>query len=187
MTKSQKPITTAKPGKVRLISDTGEQLGIIEMAEALQIAADRELDLVEVGPNANPPVCKLMDYGKMQYQRSKRQKSPKKVQRKEVQFSVRIGEHDLCVKRNQVQKFLEKGHEVGITVRLKGRERAHPETAIEVLQKFLEQLQEQVNIKVAKSPAAKENNKKVEMLLTKGDKKNVVSETTRDSQGSSKG
>ncbi len=189
MTKDQKPITFARPGRVRLIDISGEQLGIIEMAEALKIAATKGLDLMEVGPNADPPVCKIVDYdyGKIQYQKSKKQKASKKTPRKEVRFSVRISEHDLLTKRKQTHKFLEKGHEVNISIRLKGRERAHPEAAVKVHKDFLETLQDDLDIKVIKEPIAKEGNKKVEMLLTKGDKKNVAPETARTPQGSSEG
>lgn len=172
-------------GPVRLIGEDGEQLGIIDVAEALKIANERKLDLVLVSPKANPPVCKILNAGKIKYQQSKKQKSQRQKDRKEVRLSVRIEEHDLLTKMKQVQKFLKKGHEVNVNVLLKGREKAHPESAVKVLQSFLERLQEDLPLKLMKAPTQKNN--KADMILLKGDKKDVVSKVARNEEGGSEG
>ena len=184
MIKDLKTITSSRPGQVRLIDVRGEQLGILDVAEALRIASTRGLDLVEVGPEAEPPVCKLMDYGKVKYQKSKKQKSSRRTQRKEVRLSVSIGEHDLITKTKQTEKFIEKGHEVAVTVKLKGREKAHPEVAVKTLKDFIERLEETMSIKVVKKPSGSDN--KADTLLSKGEK-NVVSKTERTQEGSGTG
>ncbi len=178
--------TNTRSGSVRLIDENGEQLGILDITEALRIANERELDLVLVSPNADPPVGKLLDAGKLKYQKSKKQKSQKQKDRKEVRLSIRIENNDLLTKMNQTEKFLEKGHEVSVGVLLKkGRERAHPEVAVEVLQNFLSKLQEKLTLKIMKAPSGKSSG--ADMILLKGDKKNVVSETARDKERSSEG
>lgn len=123
--------------ELRIISETGEQLGIMSSVEALEIAMERELDLVEISPNANPPVCKIMDYGKYRYEQTRKAKEAKKNQKqivvKEVKFRARIDQHDMDTKISQVKKFLEKDNKVKITLVQYGRERMYADQGIEML------------------------------------------------------
>ena len=129
--------------EVRLISETGEQLGILPLNEALQIAYDREMDLVKIAPNSTPPVCKVMDYGKYRFEQQKREKEAKKNQRvieiKEVRMSPGIDVNDFNVKLRNAQKFLKDGDRVKVTVRFRGREMAHTNIGEELLQRFAEE------------------------------------------------
>ena len=115
--------------EVRLISATGEQLGILSTREALERAAEADLDLVKISPTANPPVCKLMDYGKYKFEQQTREKEARKNQRvieiKEVRMSPGIDVNDFNVKLRNAQKFLSEGDRVKVTVRFRGREMAH--------------------------------------------------------------
>ncbi len=129
--------------EVRLISEAGEQLGIMSAADALNIAIEKDLDLVKISPNAVPPVCKIMDYGKYRFEQIKREKEAKKNQRvieiKEVRMSPSIDVNDFNVKLRNAQKFLKDGDRVKVTVRFRGREMAHTEIGEELLKKFAEQ------------------------------------------------
>ena len=129
--------------EVRLISEAGEQLGIMSAADALNIAIEKDLDLVKISPNAVPPVCKIMDYGKYRFEQIKREKEAKKNQRvieiKEVRMSPSIDVNDFNVKLRNAQKFLKEGDRVKVTVRFRGREMAHTEIGEELLKKFAEQ------------------------------------------------
>src|SRR5699024_11968417 len=122
--------------EVRLIDASGEQLGVKSKQEALEIAQKRELDLVLVAPNAKPPVCRNMDYGKYRFEQQKKEKEARKKQRvinvKEVRFSPGIGEHDFNTKLKQAQKFLEKGDKVKAAVRFRGRAITHKDLGREV-------------------------------------------------------
>ena len=115
--------------EVRLIGDEGEQLGIMSSEEALRIAAERELDLVKIAPGSNPPVCKVMDYGKFRFEQTKKEKEAKKNQRiidiKEIRMSPGIGDNDFNTKLKNGQKFLSEGDRVKVSVRFRGREMAH--------------------------------------------------------------
>ena len=130
----------------RVISDEGEQLGILTTIEALKLAEEQELDLVEISPNAAPPVCKIMNYGKFKYEQTRKMKEAKKNQKqvilKEVKVSARIDSHDLETKMGHVEKFLEKENKVKVTLTLFGRERMHAELGIGTLEmiadKFVE-------------------------------------------------
>lgn len=113
----------------------------MDTRDALGLATERGLDLVEVSPIAKPPVCKIIDYGKFQYQQSRSSQKSKKVDTKGIRLSLSIGQHDLAVKEKQVNKFLSKGHNVQIDLRLRGRERAFKDKAIEVIKDFLEKLE----------------------------------------------
>lgn len=128
--------------EVRLISAKGEQLGIMSAADALDKAADAELDLVKISPNAVPPVCKLMDYGKYRFEQTKRDKEAKKNQRvvevKEVRMSPGIDSNDFNVKVRNAQRFLADGNRVKVAVRFRGREMAHTEIGKRLLEKFAE-------------------------------------------------
>lgn len=128
--------------EVRLIDSEGEQLGIISIEEANEMAAKAHLDLVMMSPNAKPPVCKIMDYGKYRYDTLKRQKEQRKNQKtvelKEIRFSPSIDSHDLEVKAKQANKFLSDGNKVKVSVRFRGRELGHTEIGKVVLEKFIE-------------------------------------------------
>ena len=130
--------------EVRLIDDEGNQLGILSIQEALQLAFERNLDLVEVAPNAVPPVCRLLDYGKYQYEKQKKDREARKAQKiieiKEIRLRPRTGEHDLDTKVRQAVSFLEEGSKVKVAVRFRGREITHPEIAREQLAEFEEKV-----------------------------------------------
>lgn len=130
--------------KVRLIDEEGTQIGIVTIEEALRKAEDANLDLVEIAPNANPPVCKVIDYGKYRYQITKKEKESKKAQHqgklKEVKIKPNIDAHDLDTKIRRAREFLEKGNKVRVTCTFRGREMAHPEIGKRVSDKFCESL-----------------------------------------------
>mgnify|MGYP000898612697 CR=1 FL=1 len=132
--------------EVRLISPAGEQLGIQPVEEALQKAAEANLDLVKISPNAVPPVCKLMDYGKYRFEQTKREKEARKnqhvVEVKEVRMSPGIDVNDFNVKLRNAQKFLGEGNRVKVTVRFRGREMAHTDIGRRLLLKFAEDCSE---------------------------------------------
>lgn len=127
--------------EVRVISETGEQLGIMPIEKALRLAEERQLDLVKIAPKANPPVCKIMDYGKYLFEMAKKEKEARKNQKvinvKEVRLSASIEDHDLGVKARNADKFLKSGDKVKVTIRFRGREMAHPEVGYEVMEKFV--------------------------------------------------
>ncbi len=126
--------------EVRLIDADGEQLGVVDTKKAIDIAFEKKLDLVKVAPNAKPPVCRIMDYGKYKYEQSKREKEARRNQKvinvKEVRLSPNIEEHDLNVKARQAVRFLESGDKVKVSVRFRGREMGHTQIGREVLKNF---------------------------------------------------
>jgi translation initiation factor IF-3 len=132
--------------EVRLIDANGEQLGIMSARDAQKIAYDRQLDLVKVAPQAKPPVCRIMDYGKYKYETSKKEKEAKKNQKivnvKEVRLSPTIEEHDLDVKRRNAEKFLSKGDKVKVSIRFRGRQLSHTEIGRAIMDKFASDLDE---------------------------------------------
>ncbi len=133
-----------KSSEVRLISSEGEQLGVVTLERALEIAKGAEMDLVEIAPDGKPPVCKVMDFGKFRYkQQMKAKKSKKKqhkVKLKEVRFRPRIDSHDFEMKVNHARGFLEKGNSVKVTVMFRGRELAHKEFGFELVDQVVESL-----------------------------------------------
>ena len=132
--------------EVRVISETGEMLGIMSSREALRLAEEADLDLVKISPNAVPPVCKIMDYGKYKFEQAKKEKENRRNQKivelKEVQLSMTIDVGDLAVKAKQATKFLEQGNKVKVTIRLRGRQMAHANLAKDVIMNFYEGLKE---------------------------------------------
>ena len=132
--------------ELRLIGNGGDQLGIMSAEEALRIADEQGLDLVKISPTANPPVCKLMDYGKYKFEQTKREKEARKnqhiVEIKEVRMSPSIDVNDFNVKLRNAQKFLAEGNRVKVTVRFRGREMAHTDIGKGLLLKFAEQCAE---------------------------------------------
>ncbi|MEM8873348.1 MAG: translation initiation factor IF-3 [Planctomycetota bacterium] len=128
---------------IRLIDQDENQLGIVPTQDALRMARDADLDLVEVAPNARPPVCRILDYGKWKYQQQKREdkSKSKSSQLKEVKIrTVKIGDHDLEIKVNRARKFLDDGHKVQFTLQYRGREMAHQDLGREILRKIQDTL-----------------------------------------------
>ncbi len=127
---------------MRVIDEDGKQLGVLSKDEALGLARQRELDLVEISPNADPPVCKIVDWGKFNYQRTKQlqknRKQAKTLEMKQIRFGLKIGVHDLTIKMRQAAKFLEAGHKVKVTLVYRGREQAHREIGYQLAQRIIE-------------------------------------------------
>ena len=128
--------------EIRVISDDGEQLGIMSAAEALKIAESRNLDLVKIAPMAKPPVCKVMDYGKFRFEKAKKEKEAKKNQKtieiKEIRLSLNIDTHDFETKINHARKFIAAGNKVKVSIRFRGREMAHPELGLVIMNRCAE-------------------------------------------------
>ncbi len=132
------------------MGEKGEQLGIMTLQQAREVAERQNLDLVEVAPTAVPPVCRLLDYGKYKYEQAKKEREAKKSQRvsllREIRFRPRIDNHDFEAKARSVKKLLEEGDKVKITVMFRGREIVHPETGVKLLQRMAELLKETASI-----------------------------------------
>ena len=132
--------------EIRVIDDTGAQIGIMAPPQALALAREKGLDLVEISPTANPPVCRIMDYGKFQYLEQKRQRQAKKHQKvievKEIKFRPKVDEHDYQFKKKHIERFLEDGDKVKATIFFRGREMAHPEIGRRILERLIEDLAE---------------------------------------------
>lgn len=130
--------------EVRVIDDEGNQLGLMSARDAQKIAKEKNLDLVKIAPKANPPVCKIIDYGKFRYEQAKKDKEAKKKQTimsiKEVRLSPNIEQHDINTKQKNARKFLSKGDKLKVSVRFRGREMAHTSIGREILMKFAEGL-----------------------------------------------
>jgi translation initiation factor IF-3 len=130
--------------EVRVIDENGVQLGIMPPSKAVEIAKERGLDLVEISPNAKPPVCKILEYGKFQYQKSKEDRQNKSKQKKfdikGIRIGIRTDDHDLAFKKAQAEKFLAKGNKVKIEIILRGREKAHQDLGRKTLVEFLKNI-----------------------------------------------
>ena len=135
-----------RAAEVRLIDAEGKQVGIVPLQQAQDLAREKDLDLVEISPSANPPVCKIMDYGKYVFQQKKKQSESKKKQKvivvKEVQFRPRIDEHDFEFKKNNIIRFLQHGDKVKASIRFRGREMSHMELGRAVLDRLLTDIKE---------------------------------------------
>jgi translation initiation factor IF-3 len=127
--------------EIRVIDDDGQQLGIMPPPQALAIARQKALDLVEISPTAVPPVCRIMDYGKYQYQEQKRAREAKRhqhvVEVKEIKFRPKVDEHDYQFKKNHIQRFIEEGDKVKATIFFRGREMAHPDIGHKILMRLI--------------------------------------------------
>lgn len=136
--------------EVRLIDDAGEQKGIVPTVEALRMARDLGLDLVEIAPQSNPPVCKILDYGKFKFEQEKKLKDNRKNQKivkiKEVRMQPKIDDHDLDFKSKHVKEFLAEGNKVKVTIRFRGRELAHTEIGEDVLKSVLARIEGTFNL-----------------------------------------
>ena len=152
--------------EVRVVSASGEQLGIMSSREAMKLAQEAELDLVKIAPKAQPPVCKIIDYGKYKYEQTRKEKEAKKKQKtveiKEVRMSPNIDTNDLNTKINNAKKFLVKGNKVKVTLRFRGREMAHVQQSRHILDDFAETLKDIASIE--KPPKLEGRN--MSMVLT---------------------
>jgi translation initiation factor IF-3 len=132
--------------EVRLVDENGEQVGVVPTLQALQRAMDAGLDLVEVSPNAEPPVCKILDFGKLKYQEQKKKNEARKKQKtidiKEIKLRPNIDDHDYDVKMRSAKRFIDEGDKVKVTLRFRGRELAHQELGAQVLERVREELDE---------------------------------------------
>lgn len=139
---------------MRVVDEDGAQLGVMTRAEAIRAAQDAELDLVEISPNASPPVAKIVNWGKFNYQRTKQQqknrRTSKTLELKQMRFGLKISDHDLGVKLKKVSGFLEEGHKVKISIMYRGRELAHKDIGFTLASKVIELLGE--NIAVDQQP-----------------------------------
>ncbi len=138
--------------QVRLVDADGEMKGVVDLEEAIKLAEEEGLDLVEVSPNADPPVCKILDYGKYKYEQQKKANEARKKQRtvdvKEVKMSPRIEKNDYEVKMRNARRFLENGDKVKVTMRFRGREMAHQEIGREIFDKIQEELEDIVTVEL---------------------------------------
>lgn len=136
--------------EVRVIDADGQQLGIMLLRDALDIATERTLDLVEVAPNANPPVCRLMDYGKYLFEKQKRERESRKAQKqieiKEVRLRPKTDEHDIQVVLSKIRKFAKEGAKIRVRIRFRGREIQHPEVARDLLDRVARDVADSVTI-----------------------------------------
>jgi translation initiation factor IF-3 len=132
--------------EVRLIGDEGKQIGVVKTAEALAYAQERDLDLVEVAPEARPPVCRVLDYSKYKYEQEQKQKQARKHQQqitvREIKFRPKIAQHDYDTKKGHVERFLRDQSKVKVTIMFRGREMAHPERGQMILDRLAEELQD---------------------------------------------
>ncbi|ABK16125.1 translation initiation factor IF-3 [Syntrophobacter fumaroxidans MPOB] len=157
-----------RSSEVRVIGQDGQQLGVLSLKKALELAAQDELDLVEVAPNADPPVCKIMDYGKFKYQQNKRTQEAKKkqtvIQVKEVKIRPKTDEHDLLVKIRHIKRFLAQKDKAKVTILFRGREIAYTDQGTKVLERVREELKEDA---VIEQPPKMEGRNMVMILAPK--------------------
>ena len=154
--------------EIRLVSEDGQQLGIMSAKDAMKLAREANLDLVKIAPNAKPPVCKIIDYGKYRYEMARKEKEAKKKQKtievKEIRFSPNIDTNDLNTKVNQARKFLSGGDKVKVSIRFRGRELAHTAVGKTILEDFAQQL---TDCAVVDKPAKLEGRSMVMFLVQK--------------------
>ena len=152
--------------EVRVVSADGEQLGVMSSRDAMTLAREAELDLVKIAPKAQPPVCKIIDYGKYKYEQSRREKEAKKKQKtvevKEVRMSPNIDANDLNTKVNNAKKFILKGNKVKVTLRFRGREMAHVQQSKHILDDFADMLKDVAQVE----KPAKLEGRNMSMVLT---------------------
>jgi translation initiation factor IF-3 len=141
-----------RANEVRLVGPDGSQVGVVRLQDALRIARELELDLVEVAPQANPPVCRLLDYGKYRYELGLKAKEAKRkqghVQVKEMKMRPKIDRHDYGTKKGHIERFLGQGHKVKLTIMFRGREMAHPELGARILDRLAEDLSPIAHVEV---------------------------------------
>ena len=158
--------------EVRVVGANGEQLGIMSAREANKIAEEQELDLVKISPSTNPPVCKIMDYGKYVFDKAKREKEQRKNQKivalKEVQLSMTIEKHDIDIKAKNAIKFLQNGDKVKVSIRMSGRQQAYADRGVQTENDFAASLED---IAVIEKPAKVEGRNIIMILAPKNAKK----------------
>ncbi len=136
--------------ELRLIDSDGSQLGVVSLSQALNLASEKNLDLVKIAPQAKPVVCKIMDYGKYRFEQAKREKESKKNQRimtlKEIRLSLNIDTHDFNTKLKHASKFISGGNKVKVSIRFRGREMGHPELGIDIMNRFAQECSEFANV-----------------------------------------
>ncbi|MDD5145636.1 MAG: translation initiation factor IF-3 [Candidatus Pacebacteria bacterium] len=155
--------------KVRVIDEAGKQLGVVSLDEALQIARERNLDLIQISEKADPPVCKIMDYGKFLYWQEKKEKDNSKNkggELKGIRLTFNISQHDLETRANQAKKFLEGGDKIRVEMVLRGREKGLSNFAVDKIKQFYEILEKQIPLKVERD--LKREPKGFTMIITKG-------------------
>ena len=154
--------------ELRVIDSDGNQLGIMSLPQALEIAEQKNLDLVKIAPQANPPVCKIIDYGKFRFEQAKREKEARRNQRvveiKEVRLSLNIDTHDFETKKNHALRFISDGNKVKASIRFRGREMGHPELGLEIMRKFSDAMSE---VAVVEKPAKLEGRNMLMFLAPK--------------------
>ena len=154
--------------ELRVIDSDGNQLGIMSLRQALEIAEQKNLDLVKIAPQANPPVCKIIDYGKFRFEQAKREKEARKnqhiVEIKEIRLSLNIDKHDFETKAGHARRFLKEGNKVKVSIRFRGREMAHPQNGLEIMKRFAQELQEESSVE---KPAKLEGRSMIMFLAAK--------------------
>ena len=157
--------------ELRIIGSDGQQLGIMSAKDALNLAEQKNLDLVKIAPQSNPPVCKIMDYGKYRFEQAKREKEARKNQRvvdiKEVRLSLNIDTHDFNTKLNNALKFIKHGDKVKVSIRFRGREMGHPEIGLDTMKRFADACSETA---VVEKPAKLEGRNMLMFLAPKNNK-----------------
>lgn len=165
----------------RLIGFDGSQLGIFAMSDALRIADEQGFDLVEIAPNADPPVCKIMDFGKFKYEQSMKEKAARKnqskIEIKEMKFRPKVDKHDYETKKKHILRFLDAGAKVKVTIMFRGREMAHPELGLNILERLAGELAELAIIETQ----PKLEGRNMHMLLAPLKKKEIKEQPTDDS------
>ncbi len=169
-----------------MIDETGQQLGIMAPPQALTIARQKGLDLVEISPTAVPPVCRIMDFGKYQYQEQKRTREAKKHQKvievKEIKFRPKVDEHDYDFKKKHIERFLADGDKVKATIFFRGREMAHPEIGRRILERLIGELNE---VAMAETMPRQEGNQMHVILTQRAGRKSAPKAKTADSAAES--
>lgn len=172
-----------KGTEFRLVGEKGEQLGIMLLYQAREMAKKHNLDLVEVAPAAKPPVCRLMDYGKYKYEQTRKEREARKTQKltllREVRLRPKIGEHDFISKERSAKKFLESGDKVKVTIMFRGRENAHPELGLRLLDKMAESFKD---IAMVEKQPTREGARLHIILSPQATQKNKVKEDIKQEQ-----
>ena len=167
--------------EIRVIDDTGQQLGIMPPQQALTIAKQKGLDLVEIAATATPPVCRIMDFGRYQYQEQKRAREARRHQKvievKEIKFRPKVDEHDYQFKKKHIERFLEEGDKVKATIFFRGREMAHPEIGRRILERLIDELSE---VAIAETAPRQEGNQMHTILSQRAGGKRPAAKPARE-------